>query len=93
MHAGHMSNLQFASSRIILVAFTTLNARFVEPRVKFLLEDLGFPLPRPGDLCMHDRARPQEDVPRLRQLSVQEAFSLPDKVGEPHDIIEVLDSQ
>ena len=93
LHAGHMSNPELASSRIVLVAFTTLNARFVEPRVKFMLEDLGFPLPQPGELSMHDRSRPQDDVPRLRQLSVREAFNLPSRVGDLHDVIEVLDSQ
>ena len=54
LHAGHVASRETAPSRVILVAFTTLHACRVEPRVTRVLQDLGFPLPGEQDLCMHN---------------------------------------
>ena len=47
LHAGHVGDPLLAHDRVVLVAFTTLTARFVEPRVYATLVELGFPLPSP----------------------------------------------
>ena len=92
LHAGHVGNPLLAQDRIVLVAFTTLTARYVEPRVYATLVELGFPLPTTEDRVMENHAN-FGDYPRLRQLSVVEAFHLPTTVSERHDVIVVEDSQ
>ena len=93
LHAGHVVDPKKAQSRIILVAFTTLNARYIEPRVRGLLEGLGFPLRRDNELRMHDRVSIRDEVPRLKQLTMQEAMDLAQEVEMVHEVIEIVDSQ
>ena len=93
LHAGHVVDPNKAQSRIILVAFTTLNARYIEPRVRGLLQVLGFPLPRDDELHMHDRTSIRDEVPRLKQLTMKEAMALAQEVEVVHEVIEIVDSQ
>ena len=93
LHAGHLSDATLAPFRVVLVAFTTLNARFASPVVRANLEDLGFPLPTAEDMHMQDRTILGECPKRLRQLTFHEALHLTKEVDEAHDVIEVLDSQ
>ena len=93
LHAGHLSDATLAPSRVVLVAFTTLNARFASPVVRANLEELGFPLPTTADMHMQDGIILGECPKRLRQLTFHEALRLTKEADEAHDVIEVLDSQ
>ena len=93
LHAGHLSDVSLAPSRVVLVAFTTINARYTEPRVKVQMEELGFPLPDAEDMHMQDGVVLKECPKRLRQLTFLEALHLTREEDEAHDVIEVLDSQ
>ena len=93
LHAGHLLDASLASFRVVLVAFTTINARFTAPRVRVQLEDLGFPLPAATDMHMQDGSILGECPKRLRQLTFLEALHLSREEDETHDVIEVLDSQ
>ena len=93
LHAGHLPDTSLAPLRVVLVAFTTLNAKFTSPRVRVQLEDLGFPLPAAADMHMQDGSILGECHKRLRQLTFLEALHLTREVDEAHDVIEVLDSQ
>ena len=93
LHAGHLLDASLAPFRVVLVAFTTINARFTAPRVRVQLEDLGFPLPAAADMHMQDGSILGERPKRLRQLTFLEALHLSREEDETHDVIEVLDSQ
>ena len=92
LHAGHVVDPNKAQSRIILVAFTTLNARYIEPRVRGMLQDFGFPLPRDDEPHMHDQTSIR-DAPRLKQLTMKEAIALAREVEVVQEVIEIVDSQ
>ena len=42
---------------------------------------------------MHDRTSIRDEVPRLKQLTMQEAMDLAQEVEMVHEVIEIVDSQ
>ena len=93
LHAGHVSDPSRAQSRVVLIAFSTLNAATVSPQVRQQLVDLGFHVPSRALLREATHGPGSGDEPRLKQLTLEEALHLPQDRKDKQDVIEVLVSQ
>ena len=87
LHAGHVTT-SIPHHRTILVAFSTLHASTMPWWVRNELLDLGFKLPTNVQIrnATHGKS-PLGDPPRLRQLTMHEAFRLPVDQRDAHDVI------
>ena len=87
LHAGHVTT-SIPHHRTILVAFSTLHASTMPWWVRNELLDLGFKLPTNVQIrnATHGKS-PLGDPPRLRQLTMHEAFRLPVDQRDTHDVI------
>ena len=68
LHAGHVGHPDRADSRVVLVAFTTLNAPQLDLVPISKLLGLGFPLPSKTD--PHSQMSMNDFAKRLRQVSI-----------------------
>ena len=92
LHAGHVNDPLCAQTRIVLIAFSTLNAATVSPKVRGQLSNLGFPIPTPEAFQEAIHGVERRDEPRLKQLTLQEALQLGHDTKDRHDVIEVKDT-
>ena len=92
LHAGHVNDPLRAQTRIVLIAFSTLNAATVCPKVSEQLSNLGFPIPTPEAFQEAIHGVGRGDEPRLKQLTLQEALQLGQDTKDRHDVIEVKDT-
>ena len=90
LHCGHVPNLQGASSRVILVAFTSIHVSTLHEWCLHELKTLNFPVP--DDLTVHQalRGSVSGELGRLRQLTLKEAFSCPQELVDRHDVVELV---
>ena len=93
LHAGHVREPSRAQSRVVLIAFSTLNAATVTPPTRRQLQDLGFQVPGKALFSEAIHGPGTGDEPRLKQLTLEEVLHLSQDCKDKHDVIEVLDSQ
>ena len=91
LHAGHITSC-IPENRLILVAFSTLHASTMPWWIRDELLDLGFKLPTNFQIrnVTHGHT-PHGEPPRLRQLTMREALSLPVDQRDDHEIITIHD--
>ena len=76
LHAGHVAHPDRVSSRVVLIAFTTLTLTQLQVVPRAILCGLGFPLPRPSDPHSHGTMNNFGAPLRERQLSIEEAINM-----------------
>ena len=92
LHAGHIQDPRDAQDRIVLVAFSTLNAASLQVETTTQLKDLGFPLPSRTAFHFAIHGSVFGEEPRLRQMTLTELLQLPVAEKDMHAVVEVLDS-
>ena len=93
LHAGYVASREQAQCRMTLVAFTTLNIGNISPEACSALTRLGFQAPSQATVRLASYEGLWGTPLRLRQLTIREALHLPPQVTDPHDVIEVCDTQ
>ena len=92
LHAGHVQDPRDVQDRIVLVAFSTLNAASLQLETTTQLKDLGFPLPSRTAVHFAIHGSVFGEEPRLRQMTLTELLQLPLAEKDMHAVVEVLDS-
>ena len=88
LHAGFVPPGASTESRVVLVAFNSINVGSLSVGVLDELLLLGFRVNTKSDLC-----EALENPPRLKQLTLEDLLQLPPSRKDIHDIIEIWDSQ
>ena len=88
LHAGFLPPCTSSESRVVLVAFGSINIGSLSVGVREELRALGFRVNTKSNLC-----ETPDSPPRLKQLTLEDLLHLPPSRKDLYDVIQIWDSQ